>query len=41
MKANEDISINERQEELQSSSNKSTIKNVSSNKKRKRTGVKY
>lgn len=37
--SSEDISINERQEELQSSSNKSTIKNVSSNKKRKRTEV--
>ena len=37
--SSEDISINERQEELQNSSNKSTIKNVSSNKKRKRTEV--
>lgn len=37
--SSEDISINERQEELQSPSNKSTIKNVSSNKKRKRTEV--
>lgn len=37
--SSEDISINERQEELQSPSNKSTIKNISSNKKRKRTEV--
>lgn len=37
--SSEDISINERQEELQSPSNKSAIKNVSSNKKRKRAEV--
>lgn len=37
--SSEDISINERQEELQSPSNKSTIKNISNNKKRKRTEV--